>query len=315
MRSLFVMDPIAGIDPRTDSTWMLMLASQRRGWPVWWCTPRDLVAEGDAVFAMARGLRLVATPPSWEQGPPERLPLAACDLVWMRKDPPFDLDYLAASWLLDLAARATTVLNAPRALLHANEKLFALRWPDLCPPTVVASDPARLVAAARGWGEAVLKPLDGCGGRGVVRTHAADPNLPALAELLTSEGRRAALAQRYLPGVLAGDKRILLVDGEPLGWLNRVPGPLDHRANLHVGGRAEPCALTGADRAICAALGPTLRAEGMVFVGLDVIDGHLTEVNVTSPTGIQEANRFLGVTIEERILDAALRRARPGGPT
>jgi glutathione synthase len=315
MRSLFVMDPIAGIDPRTDSTWALMLASQRRGWPVWWCMPRDLYAEGDAVHATARRLRLEAAPPSYEQDPPEQVALAACDLVWMRKDPPFDLDYLAAIWLLELAAQRTTVLNAPRALACANEKLFALRWPHLCPPTRVASDPARLVAAVQGWGEAVLKPLDGCGGRGVVRTHASDPNLPALADLLTAEGRRAALAQRYLPGVLAGDKRILLVEGEPLGWLNRVPGPLDHRANLHVGGRAEPCALTEADREVCMALGPTLRAEGLLFVGIDVIDGHLTEVNVTSPTGIQEADRFLGVSIEDRILDAALRRVRLGGPT
>lgn len=311
MRSLFVMDPLVGIDPRADSSWALMLASQRRGWPVAWCEPRDLSAEGDRVFAAARAIRLAADPAARQEGPPERQALASFELVWMRKDPPFDMDYVQALWLLDLAARSTTVLNRPEALLMANEKLFALRWPKLCPPTVVGADPGVLAAAVRGWGQAVLKPCDGCGGRGVVRTGAGDPNLPALVELLTAGGRRAAIAQRYLPEVAAGDKRILLVDGEPLGWLNRVPGPSDHRANLHVGGRAEPCDLTAADLDVCRALGPELARRGLLFVGIDVIAGRLTEINVTSPTGIHEANRFLGIQLEERVLDAALRRAAP----
>jgi glutathione synthase len=274
-----------------------------------WCEARALFAEGARVFATARALRVTATPLAFEEGPPERVALDGCALVWMRKDPPFDMDYVQATWLLDLAARTTTVVNRPEALLMANEKLFALRWPDLLPPTLVSAEPARLAEAVRGWGEAVLKPCDGCGGRGVVRTSADDPNLPALAELLTGEGARVAIAQRYVPGIAAGDKRILLVDGEPAGWLNRVPGSRDHRANLHVGGRAEPCDLNEADLRICRALGPELRRRGALFVGIDVIDGQLTEINVTSPTGIQEADRFLGTAIEERILDAAARLA------
>lgn len=310
MRSLFVMDPIGSIDMQTDSSWMLMVESQRRGWPVHWCQPRDLFARGDRVFARARGLVLEADEPYYRSGRSEVLALEDCPLVWMRKDPPYDLDYVAACYLLDLAARRTTVLNDPQALLTSNEKLFALRWPELCPATVVTSSPARIREVVTELGRAVLKPWDGCGGRGVVLTHAKDPNLGSLAELLTDDGRHAALVQEYLPEISAGDKRIILVDGHPRGWLNRVPGPSDHRGNMHVGARAEPCELDERDRAICDAIGPTLKKRGMVFVGIDVIGGRLTEINVTSPTGIQEANRFLGVWLEEEIIDAAAQRAR-----
>ena len=183
MRSLFVMDPVPGIDMETDSTWMLMVESQRRGWPVHWCEPRDLYSSGALVFAMARSLVLGTDQPHYRFGLPEVLPLSDCRLVWMRKDPPFDMDYVLATYLLDLAARSTTVLNDPKALMMANEKLFALRWPQLCPRTVVTSSPARIRSVVADLGRAVLKPWDGCGGRGVVLTHAKDPNLGALAEL------------------------------------------------------------------------------------------------------------------------------------
>ncbi len=309
MRSLFVMDPLPGIDQAGDSTWMLMLESRRRGWPVHWCEPRDLYSQGGDVFARAHGFEGLDQPPHYRSEGPTELALADCRLVWMRKDPPIDMDYFLCTYLLDLAARRTTVLNAPRAIQLANEKIFALHFPELCPETMVSADPARVRAEVERMGQAVIKPWDGCGGRGVVITRAGDPNLGVLAELLTDQGRRAAIVQRYLPAIAAGDKRIILVDGEPRGWLNRVPGPRDHRGNMHVGASAQPCELDDRDRSICDVIGPSLKEHGMIFVGIDVIGGLLTEINVTSPTGIQEANRFMGVTLERDIIDAAVRRA------
>ncbi len=309
MRSLFVMDPLPSIDQAGDSSWMLMLDSRRRGWPVHWCEPRDLFARGDRVFARAHGFEALNEPPFYRSDGPEILDLAACRLVWMRKDPPIDMDYYLCTYLLDLAARRSTVLNDPRAIQMANEKIFALHFPELCPETVVGSDPAWIRAEVERMGRAVIKPWDGCGGRGVVITGDGDPNLGVLAELLTDNGARAAIVQRYLPAISAGDKRIILVDGEPRGWINRVPGDKDHRGNMHVGASALPCELDDRDRFICDAIGPVLKEHGMVFVGIDVIGGLLTEINVTSPTGIQEANRFLGITLERDIIDAAVRRA------
>ena len=309
MRSLFVMDPLAGIDPDGDSTLMLMLESRRRGWPVYWCQPGELHARGDLVFATARRFEQLDDAPFYRSMDPAELALATCPLVWMRKDPPIDMDYYLCTYLLDLAARRSTVLNDPRGIQMANEKIFALHFPELCPETVVTADPARIRAEVETMDRAVLKPWDGCGGRGVVLTQAGDPNLGVLADLLTDDGSRAAIVQRYVPAISAGDKRIILVDGVPRGWINRVPGPRDHRGNMHVGASALPCELDDRDRVICDAIGPTLREHGMIFVGIDVIGGMLTEINVTSPTGIQEANRFMGTTLERDIIDAAVRRA------
>ncbi len=309
MRSLFVMDPLPGIDQLGDSTWMLMLESRRRGWPVLWCEPRDLFARGDRVFARSRSFEATDSAPFYRTEEIGITPLADCGLVWMRKDPPIDMDYFLCSYLLDLAERSTTVVNTPRALQFANEKIFALHFAKLHPETVVAQDPALIRAEVERLGRAVLKPWDGCGGRGVVVTHGDDPNLGALIEMLTDHGQHAAIVQRYLPAIADGDKRIILVDGEPKGWINRIPGPRDHRGNMHVGASAVPCELDDRDREICATIAPVLKEHGMIFVGIDVIGGLLTEINVTSPTGIQEANRFLGITLERDIIDAALRRA------
>jgi glutathione synthase len=315
MRSLFVMDPLQSIDVRTDSTWMLMRAGQARGWPVHACEPRGLWLGPAGLRAVARPVETSDAPPHLRPGPSVDLPLTAWDVVWMRKDPPFDEDFLFTLLLLDRARPGTLVVNDPASVALGNEKLLALRWPHLTADTVVAADPGVLKAAVRDFGDAVLKPWNGCGGRGVVLTYAADPNLPALLEMLTDHGRRHALVQRRLPGATRGDKRVLLVDGEARGWLLRVPTPGDHRANLHVGGHAAPCDLDSRDRAICEAVGPAMKEAGLVFVGLDIIDGTLTEINVTSPTGIQEADRFLGVHIEDEILDAVARKvgAPPGG--
>ena len=313
MRSLFVMDPLDRIDVRTDSTWMLMRACRARGWPVHACEPRDLKLDGQGPGATARPVEVRDTAPHLEPGPLVRQTLAAWDVVWMRKDPPFDEDFYFALLLLDRARPGTLVVNDPASMVLGNEKLLALRFPGLFTDTVVAADPALLGEAVRAYGDAVLKPWNGCGGRGVLLTSSGDPNLPALLELLTDRGRHHAIVQRRLPGAVRGDKRVLLVEGEPRGWLLRVPGPGDHRANLHVGGRATPCDLDDRDRAICETVGPALKEAGLLFVGLDIIDGTLSEINVTSPTGIQEADRFLGVHIEDEILDAVARRA--GIPT
>lgn len=315
MRHLFVMDPLHRIRVETDSTWMIMGEARRRGGTIHQCEPGHLFLRGGEVHARAWPVRPMATAPWFDVDPPEEHPLGAWDLVWMRKDPPVDLDYLFATWLLALAAPVTTVVNDPVGLATGNEKLLAQQWPDLSPHTVVTSDLPRIRTTVETMGRAVLKPWNACGGLGVVLTGAGDPNLGALAELLTGQGQHAVVVQQYLEAAPLGDKRILLVDGEPRGWLNRVPVPGDHRGNIHVGARVERCGLSPEDRAICDRIGPWLARNGMLFTGIDVIGGRLTEVNITSPTGIQEANRLLGVRVEADILDAALHRAarRRGG--
>jgi glutathione synthase len=213
----------------------------------------------------------------------------------MRKDPPFDDTYLHATQLLELARGRTVLVNDPRGLRDANEKLYALHFPAVTPPTLVTREAARIKAFVREHGgRAVIKPLDGAGGRGVFVLSADDKNTNAIIETSTDEGRRAAMVQRYIPEVRQGDRRILLLDGEPLGGILRVPADDEARSNIHVGGRVVQHALTARDREICATIAPRLRADGLAFVGIDVIGDYLTEVNVTSPTGIQELDRLDG---------------------
>lgn len=305
MRTLFVMDPLHRLNLAGDSTYMLMREATDRGWPVWWCTPDDLFARDQVGFAFARPVRTLADPARFESREPEERPLEHFEAVWMRKDPPFDMAYIFATYLLEFAPPATQVWNRPSSLRSHNEKLYALAFPGLCPETLVSRDPARILAFAAGLPDrVVLKPWDGNGGRGVLVSRRGDPNLPAMIELLTNNGRDAILAQRHLPEISEGDKRILLVDGEPVGALARVPGAGDHRGNLHVGATARRSSLGDRDRAICAQIGPDLRDKGLLFVGIDVIGDHCTEINVTSPTGIQEINRLDGVHIEAMVLDA-----------
>ena len=309
MRSLFVMDPLEGLDLSGDSTFALMRASTARDWEVWWCHPGALWAE--AGQARARAQRVVTSADGFERHEWAEVALADFQLVWMRKDPPFDMGYIFSTYLLDLVGPKTLVLNAPAGLRSRNEKLFAAAYADLTPPTLISRDIERLRAFVEAQPDrAVLKPWDGNGGRGVLVTRAGDPNLRSMIEVLTDEGRRYILAQRHLPEIADGDKRIILVDGEPAGAVLRVPGRADHRGNLHVGATAHATTLTPREREICARIGPTLRAEGLLFVGIDVIGGWLTEINVTSPTGIHQVNRFDGVQLEERILDAAAARHR-----
>ncbi|MEB3350187.1 MAG: glutathione synthase [Cyanobacteriota bacterium] len=309
---LFVVDPVDRLQPAKDSSVALMQAASRAGWSVWACSLADLSARcqpgdpGHQAWALARPL---VVEPWCRVGEPTALPLSHFAHVWMRKDPPVDEAYLYATHLLELAERqGVRVLNRPAALRAWNEKLSALRFSHLMAPTLVASRVEDLAAFAADHGDVVLKPLGGRAGQGVVFASAATPGLRALLELVTAQEKLPVMTQAFLPGVRAGDKRILLVDGEPLGAVNRVPGGNDFRSNLAVGGIAEATDLSEAERAICAALAPALQAEGLFFVGIDVIDGHLSEINVTSPTGIREVERLSGLPLA----DLTIARLRAG---
>ncbi len=308
MRTLFVMDPPPTLHLEGDSTYALMVEATRRGWPVAWCTPDELAYGPEGPVAVVHPTSVHLEAPAFRDGPPRREPLAAFDAIWMRKDPPFDMEYVFATWLLDLVVDDVAVFNDPRTIKLANEKLFALRFPELCPPTRITRRVEDVLAAAEEHDRIVIKPWDGNGGRGVLVTGRGDRNLRSMVELLTDGGRRACIVQAWIPAIQEGDKRIILVDGEPMGWFLRVPGPDDHRGNMHVGASVVPCDLTDADRAICERIGPTLRAQGLLFVGIDVIGGFLTEINVTSPTGIREVLRLQGIDLAAALLDAAGRR-------
>ena len=309
---LFLMDPLETVDIDADSTFVLMLEAQSRGHELLYAHPRALRQHGAIP-------RVTATPVKVQRrrgdhfslGTPRECTLGDCDAVFMRKDPPFDTDFLVATYILDRVDPSKTVMvNAPQGLRDFNEKLSALRWPHLMPETLVAADRSALRKFIEAQGEVIVKPLDGAGGAGIVHLRAGDRNVGSILELLTFEGRRAIEAQAFVPDVRRGDKRVLLLDGEPIGAINRVPPSDDHRANMHVGGRAEPTPLSERDREIAAELGPELRRRGLIFVGIDVIGGLLTEVNVTSPTGLQEANRFNGTVLERLIIDRVEEKCR-----
>ncbi|HEV8320230.1 MAG TPA: glutathione synthase [Myxococcota bacterium] len=303
MRFLFVMDPLAGVSVTADTTFALMLAAQERGHEPWYCTVADLwVKDGAAHARAARASVRAVQGEHYVLAPAEELPLAAFEAVWMRKDPPFDISYVLATYPLDVAG--TLVVNHPAALRDANEKMFGTRFPALGPRTLVTRSPARLRAfLAELGGRMIVKPLDGMGGLGVLLLRADDPNLPSLIELCTATGRQWLMAQEYLPAAARGDKRILLLDGEPLGAILRVPPPGEIRGNIHIGASVVATELDHDDRRICDALAPALRAHGLWFVGLDVIGGKLTEVNVTSPTGIQELTRLGGGRPTHAVVD------------
>lgn len=305
MKTLYVMDPLERIQVSGDSTYMMMLENARRDQPTWFCTPPQLRAEGGRARAGCRRVVALAHDPWFEVGPPQDLPLSDFDVVWMRKDPPFDIDYIFATYLLDLAGPDTLVLNRPSSLRDFNEKMATFRWPELCVDTLVTQDIAQAMAWARSQPDkVVLKPWDGNGGRGVLVSHGADGNLRSMIEVLSNEGRRAIILQRYIPEITAGDKRIILLEGKAVGWMLRVPQPGDHRGNMHVGARVEATELTPRERTICAALAPAMRDHGLLFVGIDVIGDFLTEINVTSPTGIQEINALMGTHLERDLTDA-----------
>lgn len=317
MKSLFVMDPFDRIQVAGDSTYVTMRECSDRGHSVWACTPDRLYARDGRARAIAEPVRTTREAPHFHRGAAEDLDLGDVDVVWMRKDPPFDMRYIFSTYLLDLVPPETLVVNGAHGLKLFNEKMWVMAgWPHLQPSTLVSND---LVALRRFVQEqpdrVVLKPWDGNGGRGVLVTQQGDRNLGSMLELLTQNGQDYVIAQTYLPNVERGDMRILLFDGDPVGAVLRVPTSRDFRANMHVGAQAVAVELGPRERQICDELGPSLKRWGMVFVGIAVIDGHLTEINVTSPTGIREMNRLYGRCLEADLVDrveARLRRHRGG---
>ena len=304
-RFLFVMDPLEHILPDRDTTFVLMLESRRRGHGVYVCGIGDLFLVNGVPWARSRRADVARADPHYALFEERTECLHWFDVVFMRKDPPVDDLYLFATQILALTDPTQTfVMNAPSGILTANEKLYALNFPTAIPPSLVSGEPTRLKAFMdEQGGEMIIKPLDACGGAGVFHLHARDRNVNAILELSTSNGRRPIMAQRYLPEIRQGDKRLILLDGNPLGATLRVPREDEHRGNIHVGGTCVKGSVTHRDREIVGVLGPRLRADGLYFVGLDIIGDYLTEVNVTSPTGIQEINQLDGVSLETAVIE------------
>src|SRR2546425_6495866 len=312
LRLLYVMDPLARVLVDKDTTFAFLLESERRGHEQHHCGVEDLFVERSVAHAKARSVRGPRAGIQYGRADSNSPPPGALDVVFMRKPPPFYLSYYSAPRVLGLADPAVTlVVNDPRGLREANEKLYALHFPELIPESLVSADPARLKAFMEALGgEMIVKPLDGCGGTGVFHLQRGDRNLNAILELSTLNGTRMVMAQRYLPAVRSeGDKRLIVLAGEPLGAIRRVPQEDETRGNIHVGGRVERAAVEARDREICRRMAARLEADGLYFVGLDVIGGLVTEVNVTSPTGVQEIDRLDGTCLEARVLDWVEARA------
>ncbi len=304
-RFLFILDPIERLLPDKDTSFVLMLESQAREHAVYYCQLRDLFAVSGIPYARFRRTTVTRGTPHYQLFEERTEPLRWFDAVFMRKDPPVDLTYVFATQLLSLAADAGTfVLNDPRGLREANENLYALNFPAVIPATLVSCEIPRLKAFMDELGgEMIIKPLDACGGAGVFHLHRNDRNLNALLEMATDNGRRLIMGQRYVPEIRHGDKRLIVLNGEPLGATLRVPREDEHRGNIHVGGTCVRAQITTRDRLIVDILSERLREDGLYFVGLDIIGEYLTEVNVTSPTGIQEIDALDGVKLERAVID------------
>ena len=307
-----IMDPIAGINPKKDTTLGLLLAAQARGFELHYMEMTDLALRDGHASGLMRPLTVHDSYQHWFDftGEPVRRELKDLDVILMRKDPPFDTEYIFATYLLERAqAVGTLVVNDPRSLRDANEKLFTAWFADVCPPTLVARRKTVFRDFLAEHEDIVLKPLDGMGGSSIFRITKGDPNASVIMETLTDNETRFAMAQRYLPAIVDGDKRILVIDGEPVPYaLARIPAAGELRGNLAAGGRGEGRPLTARDREICARVGPELRARGLLFVGLDVIGEYLTEINVTSPTCARELDAQFGLKIGDQLMDAILRR-------
>lgn len=299
------MDPIETVDITADSTFALAVEAQARGHRLWHYLPRHLSFRDGVVSAKARPLTVKREKGAhFTLGAWEDIDLANVDVVLMRQDPPFDMAYITATHILDHIHPKTLVVNNPTEVRNAPEKLFVTHFEGVMPPTLISSDMALIKAFRAEHQDIIVKPLFGNGGAGVFHIKPGDENLGALLEMFTERSREPLIVQRYLPEVRLGDKRIILIDGEPAGAINRVPAEGEARSNMHVGGRPEKSILTDRDREICAAIGPELKRRGLIFVGIDVIGDYLTEINVTSPTGLQEIGRFDGSSLEAGIWDA-----------
>ena len=296
------MDPIGAVNIDADSTFRIALEAQMRGHRLFYYTPDKLAFVEGRVIARGWPIELRREHGNHvSYGTEVEVDLAEFDVVWLRQDPPFDMGYITTTHLLEMIHPGTLVVNDPFWVRNSPEKLLVLRFADLTPPTAIARDLATIRSFKARHGDVILKPLYGNGGAGVFRLDAQDRNLASLHEVFMGINREPLIVQKFLPAVSQGDKRVILVDGEPIGAINRVPQAGETRSNMHAGGRPEPVGLTARDLQICAAIGPVLKEKGQVFVGIDVIGDYLTEINVTSPTGLQELERFDGINGAERI--------------
>jgi glutathione synthase len=303
MKHLFIMDDLRTVNVYGDSTFMLMLEAQNRGWPVFSCHPNDMFVIQGSGYAHVKEVG-ISPDRKFIVKDQIKVELGEFQVIWMRKDPPFDMAYIFSTYILELVPKSTLVLNRPSSIRSSNEKMFALQWPELSPPTLVS----RRIDQAREWAKTfdrvVIKPWDGNGGRGVLVSEYTDPNFRSMLEILTQNESQYILVQKYLPEIHQGDKRIILVDGETVGWMSRIPQAGDHRGNMHVGAQVASFDLSDRDREICKELRPKLKEMGLLFVGIDIIGSYLTEINVTSPTGIQEINPMFNIQVERIITDA-----------
>ncbi len=305
LRVAVQMDPIENINIAGDTTFLLMMAAQRRGHTLWVYEPQHLSYEDGKPFARARKVTLRDIKGDHvTAGDYEKLDLADdLDVILMRQDPPFDIAYITATYFLETVHPKTLVVNNPTSVRDAPEKLLATHFPGLQPPTIMSSDPVALHDFFARHGDCILKPLHGAAGNGIIKLKAGDRNLDALIELFGNMSREPIILQKFIPAVSAGDKRIILIDGEIVGGINRVPEAGAVRSNLRVGGTAEPLVLTDRDREICTRLKPVLQEKGLMFVGIDVIGDYLTEINVTSPTGAVQLKAFEGIDAGEILWD------------
>ena len=307
LRIAIQMDPLETVDINADTTFALAEAAQARGGQLWVYEPKHLSCLDGRLYARARPVTVQRVPGEpGVFGPEVRLDLQDdIDVVLMRQDPPFDMSYITAAHLLELLKGTTLVLNDPEWVRSSPEKLFPILFPGLLPETLITRDPVEIDAFRERHGDVIMKPLYGNGGAGVSKMSSDDSNFKALLELFSEAYAEPSIIQKYLPAVTKGDKRIILLDGEAVGAINRVPAPGETRSNMHVGGRAEAVEMTERDQEICDRIGPVLSRQGLVFAGIDVIGDYLTEINVTSPTGVQEVRRFGGADISALFWDWA----------
>jgi glutathione synthase len=305
------MDHISKVTIAGDSTFALMLEAERRGHTLFHYTPERLALRDGRVEARVEPVKVRDLKDDhFTLGAAELADLSGFDVVLLRQDPPFDMAYITTTHLLDRIHPATLVVNDPTEVRNAPEKIFVTEYPDLMPPTLITKDAQEIRAFRKEHGDIIIKPLYGNGGAGVFRITEGDQNLASLLEIFATAFREPYVVQRYLPEVRRGDKRIILIDGEAVGAINRVPAADEARSNMHVGGKAVAVEMTKRDHAICAALGPELKRRGLLFTGIDVIGDYLTEINVTSPTGIREVKRFGGADIASLFWDAVEKKVR-----
>ena len=301
-----VMDPIEQINYKKDSSLAMLWAAAARGWDLWYLTPSDLFVTEGRAYGRMRPLQVFKNPDNFfDYGAPETLELATLDVILMRRDPPFDNEYVYTTHMLEMAEKlGTLVVNRCQSLRYCNEKMFATQFPSCCPPLLVSSDPSALKSFHQEHSDVIFKPLDGMGGSAIFRVKYDDPNVNVILETLTKFGTETIMAQRYLPEIKEGDKRILMINGEPVPYcLARVPSSGETRGNLAAGGTGRAQPLSDRDRWIAEQVGPTLKEKGLLFVGLDVIGDFLTEINVTSPTCIREIDAAYELDIAGQLMD------------